>query len=64
MELCDFTNSDLLEWEKRFFAEQNARGQTRHGGLQVHPQIHHMTMQVREVLPDVPYDPIYRDLCK
>lgn len=60
--MCDYTNSDLSEWEKRYFASQNSSAQTRPVGTQVHPQIHHMAMQVREVLPDVPYDVVYRDL--
>lgn len=62
MELCDYTNIDLLEWEKRFLMSRSSGTQTRPVGTQVHPQIHHMAMQVREVLPDVPYDAVYRDL--
>lgn len=64
MELSDYTNTDLLEWEKRFIISQNAGAQTRPAGTQVHPQIHHMAMQVKEVLPDVPYDVVYKDLRK
>lgn len=62
--MCDYTNTDLLEWEKRFFVSQATAAQTRNPGTQVHPQVHHMAMQVREVLPDVPYDVVYRDLRK
>lgn len=64
MQLCDYTNTDLLEWEKRFIVSQNSAGQVRPAGTQVHPQIHHMAMQVKEVLPDVPYDVVYKDLRK
>lgn len=62
--MCDYTNTDLLEWEKRFFVSQHRVAQARTPGTQVHPQIHQMAMQVREVLPDVPYDVVYRDLSK
>lgn len=62
MELCDYTNTDLLEWEKRFIVSRNSGTPARTATTQVHPQIHHMAMQVREVLPDVPYDVVYRDL--
>lgn len=65
MELSDYTNTDLLEWEKRFIASQNNSAvPARPAGTQVHPQIHHMAMQVKEVLPDVPYDVVYKDLRK
>lgn len=62
--MCDYTNTDLLEWEKRYFVSQATVAQTRSPATQVHPQVHHMAVQVREVLPDVPYDVVYRDLRK
>lgn len=64
MELSDYTNTDLLEWEKRFILSQNSAAQARPTGTQVQPQIHHMVMQVKEVLPDVPYAVVYKDLRK
>lgn len=63
--MSSFTNSDLLEWEKRFNAEQqSARAIQRPPVNQNNTQVHRMAMQVREVLPDVPYDAVYKDLCK
>lgn len=64
--MTNYSSSDLLEWEKRILAEQrNERvRQTNVGGEGRLPEIHCMALQIQEVLPDVPYYPIYRDLCK
>lgn len=66
--MSSFSNSDLLEWEKRYNAEQQAVAvrvpQRPTSVSQNNPQVHRMAMQVREVLPDVPYDVVYKDLCE
>lgn len=68
VEISSFSNSDLLEWEKRYNAEQQTvrvvQRPSTSSASQSNPEIHRMALQVREVLPDVPYDVAYRDLCK
>lgn len=54
----------MKEWEKRYKAEQVRVRPVQTTAVTVNPELHRMTMQVREVLPVVPYNVIYRDLCK
>ncbi|KAG5887830.1 hypothetical protein JTB14_022688 [Gonioctena quinquepunctata] len=63
IELTDFTSSDLAEWEKRTLAEEQQRAQIRNVNRAINPEIQRMAYQVKEVLPHVPFNIIYNDLC-
>lgn len=63
MELTDFTWNDIVEWEKKQIAEQKQRSRAR-PVRSLNPDLHRMSLQVKEVLPHVPLNSIYNDLCK
>lgn len=54
----------MKEWQKRYRLEQQQLRsvQAVNSNNSVNPEIHRMTIQVREVLPHVPYNVIYKDL--
>lgn len=60
--------SDLLEWSKRYLAEERRRAQERTNQLSnsfssaSNPELVRMAAQVKEVLPHVPVGTIYNDL--
>lgn len=54
----------MLEFEKRYAADQLRQVQQQRPAFQAHPEINRMALQVREVLPHVPYNVVYKDLCK
>ncbi|KAL3276256.1 hypothetical protein HHI36_020971 [Cryptolaemus montrouzieri] len=63
VEAVDLTARDLIEWEKRQLAEQkrirSEQTITNPSGV---PALRRMALQVKEVLPHVPLDVIYKDL--
>ncbi|GJQ70740.1 hypothetical protein Trydic_g673 [Trypoxylus dichotomus] len=65
VELSNHSAADLKEYVKRYRIEQqrNLSTQNQTTGT-INPEIHRMSIQVREVLPLVPYDAIYKDLVK
>nr|CAI5849178.1 unnamed protein product [Callosobruchus analis] len=70
-ELVSYTASDVTEWEKRTLVEMQSSLQHRRTASTtarrpvrtLNPRLQRMTMQIREVLPHVPYNVIYNDLC-
>lgn len=68
MELYNFSATDVAEWEKRYVLEQR-RARMVHSPTsssisltQNNPELHRMARQVKEVLPMVPYNVIFKDL--
>ncbi|CAG9818840.1 unnamed protein product [Phaedon cochleariae] len=64
IEPTNYTSTDLAEWEKRKLAEDQVRAQGRNTTRAFNPEIQRMTVQVKEVLPHVPFNVIYIDLCE
>ncbi|KAK9709596.1 hypothetical protein QE152_g26546 [Popillia japonica] len=65
IELSDYSAADLKEYVKRYIIEQQRNVSTQNTTTgTINPEVHRMSMQVREVLPLVPYDAIYKDLLK
>lgn len=67
MELLEYSAADLLEWEKRRAEEQQRQQvyeQINSLASNINPEIMRMARQVKEVLPMVPDDVVYKDLCK
>ncbi|XP_044270985.1 lipid droplet-regulating VLDL assembly factor AUP1-like [Tribolium madens] len=63
VETPEFTAADLLEWEKRQLVEQQ-RGAPPVPRPSVDSEVRRMATQVKEVLPHVPLNAIYKDLNK
>ncbi|KRT82808.1 hypothetical protein AMK59_3061 [Oryctes borbonicus] len=65
VKLSNYSAADLKEYVKRYRAEQQRNISTQNQTIgTINPEIHRMSIQVREVLPLVPYDAIYKDLIK
>lgn len=68
VEACSYGASDVIEWEKRYLLEQR-RARMVHNSPSTpiqnnNPELHRMARQVKEVLPVVPYNVIYKDLSR
>ncbi|RZC32484.1 ancient ubiquitous protein 1-like, partial [Asbolus verrucosus] len=63
IETPDFSAADLLEWEKRQLAEQQ-RAPSAPRPASIDNEVRRMALQVKEVLPHVPLNAIFRDLNK
>lgn len=68
VEACSYSVSDIIDWEKRYLLEKR-RARMVHSSLSNtaqsnNPELHRMARQVKEVLPTVPYNVIFKDLGK
>lgn len=52
-----------MEWEKKQIIERKQKALAR-PARPINIDLHRMSMQVKEVLPHVPMNAIYNDLCK
>nr|XP_022905391.1 ancient ubiquitous protein 1-like [Onthophagus taurus] len=66
IELTNFVANELKEFKKRHHIELQRANlvQRPFSTPTVNPELHQMTLQVREVLPLVPYNVVYKDLAK
>uniref|UniRef100_V5GFZ1 Lipid droplet-regulating VLDL assembly factor AUP1 n=1 Tax=Anoplophora glabripennis TaxID=217634 RepID=V5GFZ1_ANOGL len=63
IETVDYTSSELIEWEKRKIAENQQRLEMQNSSRSVlNSELQRMSLQVREVLPHVPFTAVYNDL--